>query len=188
MSQKVQGSDSGRECCAPAPAAGGGPWDARAPIARDRAPEAMSGTTHTHDLAEVRLNLLQYRMLTLAGVLLLGCGGHGQTPPRPGQMPQHEQMNPQVAYRVSNALEEGTQFYMGGEGIEYFDVYTHPIRTKYSEVYWINVCVSTPDRSSSIPFALLWKLAPTARRQAPDISDADADAPRRLAESHGREV
>ena len=57
------------------------------------------------------------------------------TVPRPGQTPQSKQMNPHVAYRVSNAAVDA-QFFMGGEGIEYYDVYTPPIRTKYSEVYW----------------------------------------------------
>eukprot|EP01047_Picozoa_sp_COSAG01_P001690 COSAG01_NODE_40_length_32708_cov_25.641234_5_plen_866_part_00 len=66
-------------------------------------------------------------------LLLLLLGGARAPAPRDGQTPQREQLNPGVVYRVANT--EG-QFYMGGEGQEYFDVYTPPIRTRYSEVYW----------------------------------------------------
>jgi hypothetical protein len=50
--------------------------------------------------------------------------------PRPGQTPQHEQLNPNVAYRVANSVQPGAQFFMGGDGQSYFDVLTPPIRTR----------------------------------------------------------
>jgi hypothetical protein len=53
--------------------------------------------------------------------------------PRPGQTPQHEQLNPNVAYRVANSVQPGAQFFMGGDGQSYFDVLTPPIRTRYAE-------------------------------------------------------
>ena len=56
--------------------------------------------------------------------------------PRPGQTPQHEQLNPNVAYRVANSVQPGAQFFMGGDGQSYFDVLTPPIRTRYAEVFW----------------------------------------------------
>ena len=76
------------------------------------------------------------RAAAAAAVLL--AGSIEGTAPRPGQTPQAEQLNPSVAYRVSNAPAE-EQFFMGGAGIEHYDVYTNPIRTRYSEVYWINM-------------------------------------------------
>ena len=76
------------------------------------------------------------RAAVAAAVLL--AGSIDGTAPRPGQTPQSEQLNPHVAYRLSNA-RAGEQFFMGGEGQEHFDVYTPPIRTRYSEVYWTSM-------------------------------------------------
>ena len=77
------------------------------------------------------------RAAAAAAVLL--AGSIEGTAPRPGQTPQAEQLNPSVAYRVSNAPKSEEQFFMGGAGQEHFDVYTPPIRTRYSEVYWTSM-------------------------------------------------
>ena len=53
-----------------------------------------------------------------------------------GITPQHEQLNPEVVYRVANAVDAQQQFFMGGAGQEHLDLLTPPIRTRYSEVYW----------------------------------------------------
>ena len=56
-----------------------------------------------------------------------------------GQTPQHQQLNPTVRYTISNSPEGSQQYYMGGEGSEYFDVVAGPIVTRYAEVFWTHL-------------------------------------------------